>query len=310
MKIRRLLIGCCLLFAPGARADDVPVFDPKAKGVLDAMVRAYRDLRTLDQETTYSEDAPGGLARSRLVAQRPNKILLEVLRKTPGRPQPVVTRVLCDGKELFTYQEAQGWYTREEAPKNFAGFRGFASSLEMAMLIGIDPFVDLLQQARALRLGEPVLVDAVMTDVALIDIGDEDRTGEARLYVGQQDHLLRRFVFESKVIPKPEPPQPMESMTPPDPDAPPAGPLPPRVIAFQYDNRVFANKEIVKSVFTWSTPPGALLYQDTNSLLAPQPQKGRASVFTQGKPLDVSKPTKPLSQRDLFKMARKQKRRK
>lgn len=301
-----------LLLASGARADDAPSIAPKVKTVLDAMVKAYRSLSALDQETTYSEDAPGGIVKSRLVVQRPNKLLLEVLQKVPERAQPVVARFLCDGKEFFTYQEAQGWYTREKAPKNLAGFREIASSLEMAMLVGLNPFETLTQQARAARLEEPAQVDAVMTDVVLVDVGSDDRTGEARFYIGQEDRLLRRFTFHSKPIPKPDPSPPAQPEPPLYPDetpSEPAPPPPPRVIAFHYDNHLILNRAIPRTTFTWTTPPGALLYQPLSSLLAPQNPKKKPGITILGKPLDTSQPTRVLTQRDLFEMAKRQRRR-
>src|SRR5438105_11111535 len=63
-----------------AGMQESPSVEARARAALEAMSRAYRALKTLDQETTYSASgtAMGRLVKSRLVVQRPNRLLLEV----------------------------------------------------------------------------------------------------------------------------------------------------------------------------------------------------------------------------------------
>src|SRR5438477_12029276 len=93
MKTRTLLFGISLLacgFAwalptGSAGADDTPSIDPKAKSILEQSTRAYRDLHSLQQETTYTATGTGlgRLLRAKLLVQRPNKLLLELYERDP-----------------------------------------------------------------------------------------------------------------------------------------------------------------------------------------------------------------------------------
>ncbi len=305
--MRRFLLALCLCLAlaPGVCAQERAAIDPGAKKALDEMVRAYRRLRTLDQESVYTVSGMGSapMVRSRLVFQRPNRLLIETFQKIPDRTIPLLTRLLSDGKDLYTYQEAQGYYTRVKAPKNLEGLREFVMSLEMAALTGLNPFEELEKQARAVRLEGTEPLDGVLTDVILLDMSTPDRLSEARLYIGQKDRLLRRFQLDQRdrEDPAPVPDSPRSSA-----DEPPRLKEPP--LLYRYDNRVLANGSLPKETFRWVPPPNAMLYLPPEEMFDPRRNRNPV-ILPSGKPLDTSRTTKPLTYKDLLEQAKRQRRR-
>ena len=288
MKPAIALIALCTIITCTVRADD-SVFDPKARATLDEMVKAYRSVRTLDQETSYS--GAGAIVKSHLVVQRPNKLLLEIWESRAERPQPVMRRILSDGKDLYYYSDFDNNYSKQKAPRDLSGFRDMAISAELAALAGADPFELLSKRTRSAKMEEPVDIDGTMTDVVAIDISEEQRTVIARLFIGQSDHLIRRFSFDSKPIP---------SAKPKTPDPPPldengfpletlADPLP---IQLGYENKVQLNKETPKDSFKWLAPPGAMQRMDDPNGYLNQDRKGRDKLII-AQPTDLSKPTRP-----------------
>jgi len=298
-----------------ARASDTA--DPRARAVLEEMTKAYRRLRTLEQETTYQIKGSelGRLVKSRLVVQRPNKLFLEITENTAERVEPVITRHVWDGRDAWTYYELRGWFTQERAPRDFRGSQAVSGSVELAAIAGVDLFGQLAAQARSVRLEAPAIADGVETDVVYLDVGDDLRSGEIRLFVGRQDRLLRRFTFDSAAIPSRASEKPAPPLLPGEEALEPLAP--PRSLRFAYDNRVTANHALPREAFRWIPPPGALRLN--NSPLGAAPQGGRRLPFLiQGKPVDLSKPTEPTDltpskvtrARDLIEKARRQRTRK
>jgi outer membrane lipoprotein-sorting protein len=293
-----------------------PSVDTRAKGVLAEMVAAYRKLRTLDQESTYaaSGSALGRLIKSRLVVQRPNKLFLEMTERTPELPQPVVRRYQSDGKSFYSYFESHGVFTMAKAPKDLSGFKDLATNLEMAALAGVDPFATLARQARSVKMEEPAEAGGMPVDVVAVDFSDEFRTGEARLYIGKEDRLLRRFTFDTTPTPRPPPPK---TETTPDPDELPLDPpLPPKPTHFEYESKVSLNKEVGKDTFKWIAPPGAMLMREDPLAYLDQSRKDRKRAYQLAEPIDfsnvaepkdLSKPTKKVFASDLIKKATKPK---
>ena len=168
----------------------------------DSMVRAYRSVRRLEQETIYHQDggAPGaGLVRSHLTVQRPNRLYLEIVQNAADYPTPLLSRFVCDGKCFYAYQEKNGWYTKDKAPKDFQGFDYLAMSVEMASITGNDPIKALVGQARSIHLGQPIAVDGDVADVVVFDTGSADRVGELSFM------WASRITFCAASRPKPGP---------------------------------------------------------------------------------------------------------
>lgn len=240
------------------KPDDNPNFDPAAIRVLDEMARTYRGLHSLEQDTTYGNNTGNTdlsrLTQSRLVIERPNHLLFEMRQIAVGQSEPALTRFVCDGRNLYVYKQQLGAYTKAKAPKDLQGFQSISISMEMALMTGLDPVGQMLKQARSVRLEEPTLIDGATCSTVALDTGTAARSGETRIYIGEQDHLLRRFSFESRIL-VPDPPQrqPDDLTDPPT----PAKPIPAR---YGYENHVTANRPVAKTNFTWVAPAGALIY--------------------------------------------------
>src|SRR5579872_3123629 len=288
-----------LLFAT-RRPDGPPAIEPAAMHTLEAMARAYHDLHRLDQETTYSasEGAQGGLLRSRLLVDRPNRLLMEFYQQSTERAAPYLSRFQSDGKNFYAYQERQGWYTKAKAPKSLKELDFLAVSLEMAVLTGHDPVSPWTKQAHAIRLEDTIPVDGAPADVVLIDMSSPERISEVRLYIDQNDHLLRRFAFDTRAV------------TPPR-QAPPAGQTgEPPVLApvlpvhFSYDNHVHPKREWTKDAFVWVAPAGSFQYQQYPSVF--EPTRGAATLGASAAVIKHGiKHMKIIPFKDLLKHARK-----
>ena len=296
--------------------------DPKAKTILEQTVRAYHDLRSLEQETVYNASGTGlgRLLKSKLLVQKPNKLLLELYERDPNKTNGAVSRFLCDGKSFYTYRETDfstlqmdNTFTEDKAPRSLAAFKDLTGSMEIAALGGADPFAALLKQARVVKIEEPVVVDGAQNDVVLLDMGNQDRTGELRLFLSQSDHLMRKMVYDSKEIPKPQP----KTDPPPtlEPGELPLDPLePPKPVHFEYENRVTPNPPIAKDAFKWLKPPGAWRALNNADAITNQKRKG-AAPYVIATPIDTPKstdpsdmkPTKTVHASDLIKKAQKRK---
>jgi outer membrane lipoprotein-sorting protein len=307
------LIAAVLTFLATALSPvlaDGPAIDPKARLLLDEMVKAYRSLHTLDQETVYS----GGTANSsRVYFQRPNRISIEMME--PGQTGIGSRRVLCDGKNIYYFSQSTNQYSIDKAPGKLSDLPFMSGGLELAALAGLDAVAPLLKQAKSARLDEPVQVDGVKNDVIVLDISNAEKTGELRLYTGQADHLIRRFDFQSRIIakPEPEPAQPDPPLEPGElPLEKPTGSLP---VKFSYENRVVANKDILKDAFKWVVPPGAMMLHNNPNDYKMQSRKGKPLFNKVAEPIDTSDVTEPLDLKneakkvyasDLYKQAKKQ----
>jgi outer membrane lipoprotein-sorting protein len=289
------LLAALSLLSIAQKPDESPGnIDPAAKRVLDSMVKAYRDIRRLDQETTYhrSSDAASGLIRSRLAIQRPNRLFLELVQKSPERPAPDLSRFVCDGKSFYAYQEKNGWFTTEKAPKDLKEFDFLALSVELAALTGNDPIKGLARQARSVRLAVPETADGETTDVVVFDTGSASQTGELKLYVSQADHLLRRFTLENKTI--------VAAVTGSDAAPEESTPGTPAASVFSYDVHVLRGREQTKDAFAWIPPTGAFPYQHfPNAFDRNLPKSGSADAKA-GMPAGVT-PMKVYSIQDLIK---------
>jgi hypothetical protein len=266
------------------------------------MVKAYRSLRSIQMETTYTGN-PGGFTkpqRSQLSIRRPNRLLYEIWQGVPGVSASSCMRYQCDGKSLFIYNQAERYYTQEKAPRDLKGIRLSGAGIEYAALSGTDPFADLHKQARSVRAEGFADVEGVPTDVVMLDTGNDQRTGEARFYIGRTDRLIRRFTFESVPIGEPAKSAPRERLNP---DDPPEQDLKQLPVRFGYDVKVTLNPSLPDGVFTWAAPADAMLYEPLDQMLAPYDARPRPSYTIVGKD---GKRHKPLTFGDLIRMAKEQ----
>ncbi len=279
---------------------------PDARKVLGETVKAYRSLKSVRMETTYTGN-PGGFTkplRSLLTMRRPNLLLYEIWQTVPGVMANSVMRYLCDGKHLFIYNQAERYYTREKAPRDLKSLRLSNAGIEYAAMTGADPFAGIERQARSVRLEGMAEVEGEPVDVVLIDTGTADRTAEARFFISRNDRLIRRFTFESIPIAKEPkaPPPPRERLNPDDPPEQELRQLP---VRFGYDTKVTPNVKAPDSLFGWEAPADALLYEPLHQMLSPD-REWRPGYVIVGKD---GKRQKPLTFRDLVKMGKQQQRR-
>ena len=141
--------------------------------------------------------------------------------------------------------------------------------MELAAITGVDPFATLAQQSKSVILEDSVTLDGIVCNVVKIDVGDELRTGEVRFYIGKEDHFLRKFLFDSKLISKPEPKG--KKLLPDLPTSEEDEPLPPLdppiPVQFSYTVKVTPNPKLAKETFVWIAPPGALQLKGANAIL-------------------------------------------
>ena len=312
--IRLASIVAALCSLPAFALPDERALEPRARGVLNDMVKAYRGVKSLEQESEY--DSKGSSAarilRAKLIIQRPNRLLLEVTERG-GDKGTILRKFVSDGKDLYSYNELQGHFVKDKAPKKLEEFRELAMSVEMAALTGIDPFAAMAQQARSVTLADPVTIDDVPCDVVNVDVSDGMRTGLVRFYVGKQDHFLRKFEFDSKPIPKPEPKEKklLPDLPIPSEEDEPLPPLEPEIpVHFSYTVKVTANPKLAKETFTWIAPPGALQLLGPKGILG----QNRAGEKAEGPnpfaptPLtDLSNPTRRVHAKELIERAKKRK---
>lgn len=286
------------------------VVEPAAAQALEAMVKAYRSAGNFRQESVYS--APEGknppILRSRLVISRPNRIVLDMVQPGVDRPQPYRLLYQSDGKDMYAYQETKGFYAKEKAPKNLKELDYLAVNVEMAAITGGDPVAPLVRQSRAVRIAEAQMVDGVMSDGVVFQMGDPGHTVELKLFIGQKDHFLRKFDYSSTPIPKPEPEKPKDRIIVGDPnEPPPPEEKPEEPVRLTYENHVFEERGLPKDVFKWVPPAGSFQYQDYPGVLNPRggtPGAGSAS----GKDLPGQKPMKIVTFEEMMKKAWKEQR--
>jgi hypothetical protein len=241
-----------------------------------------------------TEEAPPGekLKRSlQLIALRPNHLRLELREPDPGALKDQVAQWICDGKTFWTYTDEKHYYTREAAPSNLRDFPKLnhldTGSLELLMLIGVNPFAQVREQVDSVRYLGEAKVRGVETEVVAMRAVQSTAITDARLYIGKSDHLLRRLVTEtvppaaSKAAPgkvgdeldalvdgrPPPPPQTNVSTAQfATSESDPVEPEPevttgPMKMISSYDNIIHPLQKSYPSEFTFSIPEGALLYE-------------------------------------------------
>lgn len=231
----------------------------------------------------------------RLAYSGPNRLLLEQRQIDPQTGKPLVSRWISDGGRFWSYLEDRHLYTVDRAPRSIRDFarlqRLNSGSLELLMLMGIDPFARISDEIESIRYeGETVVNETPVETVVLQSLTPGEIT-EARLYIGRADSLLRRMVVETGPRPAPVPTRPRKTGDPLDEllEDPPTAPLPPAAVdvppapapgsvivpvnpdspsalgpakrMFRYDNLIETNPRFSFATFRFEKPEGALLYE-------------------------------------------------
>ncbi len=268
--------------------------DPSARAALDAIARAYRELKTLQQETSYSASGTNvSLVSARLAFQKPNLLLLEVRQNVQGSLQPILRRYVCDGRTLYAYDQSKNQYTQEKAPRNMAGFRYLATSLEMAAVTGVDPFAGMERQVRSAGLGRPEVIDGVLCDDVTLHMGTPHEEEIVHIFAGQQDHLVRRFTLDAAdggVVSGQDKAPATWSDGQPLPGEKADRRIP---VHFEYESRVRANEKLPAELFRWIAPAGAMRYNPGPGPYTDQQADRKSAHWNLAKPVDLSRVTQP-----------------
>lgn len=307
-------IVACLLVSPAwARNPDEaphPEFEPRALQLLQQMAEAYAQLPALSQETIFYSamtplpppNAPPGSApppteekedrrQMRLLMERPNHLLMELRQFNPATNRVMLSQWVSDGKTFWTYTQERNGYTREKAPSRLRDFVRMPSlnsgSLELLMLLGVNPFADIKDRVDSARYEGTASVRGVPTEVVALRVASQVETTESRLYIGKSDLLLRRVVIETTPAAATRatgrigdaldellddspsaPPPPADPNAPDDPNALPPLPAPIKT-RITYENILQEDPIFGPTTFHFTIPRGALLYRtldQTNSL--------------------------------------------
>ncbi len=283
-------------------------YEPQAIRILQEMALAYSRLSSLRQETEFTSilisgaplpagapttpesdaetgrpptaNALGGRANSerrldrklRLSFAARNRMRLEV-EDTDDAGKVQLSTWVSDGKTFWTFNQEKNLFTREKAPASIRDFARLAhmtsGSLEILMLMGVNPFDRIEQQTEGVRCAGRETIRGVETDVVsmMADLGPQ--TTETRLYVGAENHLLYRIVSETEQ--KPRPPvrtgvgSPLDELATgnaatdpaPNPDGPSALPMVPRRSRVVCDNKIETDPTFGYGAFSFSPPEGA-----------------------------------------------------
>jgi hypothetical protein len=301
-------------------------YEPRAIQLLQEMTEAYSHLSALKQETEFTsammplvplpvQAAPeentgqdeGGTDKPkardllntehtldrkiRLSFAAPNRLRLEV-EDSDDSGKLQVSRWVSDGKSFWTFNPNKNLFSREKAPAKIHDFSKLAhmtsGSLEVLMLMGVNPFEHVEQQAEAVRcvgketaLGTETEVVAMTADLGL-------QATETRLYIGVADHLLHRLVSETSqkaLAPKQQSGvgSPLDELAPSDSGPPPIvnpGDVPslPGILMksrITCDNKIDTEPRFDFTVFAYQPPADAFYLTNPDPHKPPMTMKQR-----------------------------------
>ena len=215
---------------PGVPVVDEARYDPRATLLLKRMGETYSHLGAIDvniaissalvplaevsnsatlSTTTNVDPTPfqvdeskmNPMGRLHLAFRGSNKLLMETEQTDPATNKKFDLRWVSDGRYFWSYAGDKKIYTREKAPGNIHDFARLeylgGGTLELIMLIGPNPFADLVQSVDATHLLGTADVRGVPTDVVSLQVEDPLEQSELRLYIGKSDGLLHRMEIET-----------------------------------------------------------------------------------------------------------------
>lgn len=236
----------------------------------------------------------------RLMVSQPNYLKLELLEEGETPDTPNRSQWISDGKTFWTYtnvnseKRPQNTYTKEKTPSDLHGFLKLQNlntgSLELMMLLGLNPFANLREQTDSAHYEGTETVRGIQTDVVTLKTATEYESTEARFYIGKEDFLLRRVVTETTPIahdmstpgmvgdeydalvigaPKPRTAQSSDSSSPltagGDTAPPESAPAPLMRSRISYDNIISPQSSISAKDFAFTIPPGTLIFEPFNT---------------------------------------------
>lgn len=231
----------------------------------------------------------------RLAYKEPNRLWLEMQEKSEKTLMMAKSQWVSDGKHFWSYNSEKNIYSKEKAPGNIHDFTKLThlsnGSLEMLMLMGVNPFAEIGENVDELRYDGSVTVRDVETDIILLRVTTGQQITEMRLYIGTEDHLLRRMVNESWPKPKPAslenpgggvlldelapakpivPVQNNSALQPDDTEDFPSLPGLPVKTQVSYENIITLEPEFEKKAFSYIPPAGAFVMAPQNVKYKPR----------------------------------------
>ena len=230
--------------------------------------------------------------RLHLAFRQANHLLIESDQVDSVTNKPFDVRWVCDGQNFWSYAGDKKVYTREKAPGSIHDFARLkylnGGTLELLMLIGPNPFADLLQSADAAHCIGEADVRGVLTEIVSLQLEDPLEKSEVRLYIGKADSLLRRMEIESipiklheglikvgskldalldagKPVPLPQEEIPSIPGVPDPPGqttAPPPPPQKPLGSFVRFENDLDLNPTFARDAFAFTPPKDGLLLGD------------------------------------------------
>ncbi|HLJ54502.1 MAG TPA: DUF2092 domain-containing protein [Chthonomonadaceae bacterium] len=308
----------------GARQATPGGYDPEAIRLLQQMADTYAHLTALKQDTEFASvitplapvATPPAAAPPRdgavppaigsekkldkmlhLSYAAPNRLRLDVEDRDDDGKIAVSTWA-SDGKSFWTYNPEKNLFSREKAPGRLHDFAKLphmtSGSLEVLMLMGVNPFAGVEEQTESVRSQGRETVRGVATDVVSMRADLGGAATETRLYIGAEDHLLYRVVSET--VPKVKPPRrplaagsPLDELAPPE--APSSRPLPgepddvpslpgiPMKSIVTYDNTTDIQPKFDFNAFAY-TPPATALYLTNPAQEKPMTLKQRLAELS------------------------------
>ena len=236
-------------------------YDAHAMQLLSEMADSYSHLMNLRQTTTFSSvlvprNAPPPRAvtpnvssdpksgadsastsdsgqgaehtldrRLRLAFAAPNRIRLELEDAADSGKLQVSTWV-SDGKFFWTFNPEKNLFSKEKAPAKIQEFARLghmtSGSLEVLMLMGVNPFARVEESADSVRYVGRETVLGVESDVVAMSADVGPQSTDTWLYIGVTDHLLHRLVSEMSQKPRSTPRlqvgSPLDELAPSDPN--------------------------------------------------------------------------------------------
>lgn len=113
---------------------------------------------------------------------------------------------ICDGKILWSFDSEKNLYSKIKAPKYLRDIlrvgKQTDGTLELAMLMGIDPFADTLKNSLGVRcVGREQIADQ-QADIVSIATRTDKQDVQTRLFIGTESKLLLKMQVETAPLPK------------------------------------------------------------------------------------------------------------
>ena len=172
------------------------------------------DAKTLSEtHELISNETDSALKRDRnldnsvgLSYKSPNRLRLEFSFLGDKGKRETQSRI-CDGKILWSFDSEKNLYSKIKAPKYLRDIlrvgKQTEGTLELAMLMGIDPFADTLKNSLGVHcVGRERIADQ-QADIVSIATRTDKQDVQTRLFIGAESKLLLKMQVETAPLEKP-----------------------------------------------------------------------------------------------------------